>query len=195
MISCRVMKATGSTSCRHARGWSRRGVVSSLSCGGTGIRQTTHICAPVFFLLTGTSAYLTLGRMSKRQLSRFLLTRGLWLIFLEVVVMRFALQFNFERDVPVARPGPLSLQPAARMGIQPGRRVPALARRHRSHVPPLPLVRECEAQPNRLVAQLSLSPPSRLLLVTSSHRDALTPSSRATSACVREGDARRVAKT
>jgi hypothetical protein len=39
----------------------------------------------------------------------------------------------------------------------------------------LPLVRECEAQPNRLVAQLSLSPPSRLLLVTSSHRDAFNP--------------------
>jgi uncharacterized membrane protein len=62
-------------------------------------RWITNICAPVFFLLTGTSAYLTLGRMSKRQLSRFLLTRGLWLIFLEVVVMRFALQFNFDYHV------------------------------------------------------------------------------------------------
>jgi uncharacterized membrane protein len=59
-------------------------------------RWITNICAPVFCLLTGTSAYLTLQRMSKRQLSGFLLTRGLWLIFLEVVVMRFALQFNFD---------------------------------------------------------------------------------------------------
>jgi uncharacterized membrane protein len=64
-------------------------------------RWITNICAPVFFLLTGTSAYLTLGRMAKRQLSRFLLTRGLWLIFLEVVVMRFALQFNFDYHVTI----------------------------------------------------------------------------------------------
>ncbi|WP_426699838.1 DUF1624 domain-containing protein [Rhodanobacter sp. Col0626] len=59
-------------------------------------RWITHFCAPVFFLLTGTSACLTLQRMSKRELSRFLLTRGAWLIVLEVVVMRFALQFNVD---------------------------------------------------------------------------------------------------
>jgi len=51
-------------------------------------RWITHICAPVFFLLTGTGAYLSLRRKSKRELSRFLFTRGLWLIFLEVVVTR-----------------------------------------------------------------------------------------------------------
>lgn len=62
-------------------------------------RWITHFCAPVFFLLTGTSAYLTLQRMSKPELSRFLLTRGVWLIFLEVVVMRFALQFNIDYHV------------------------------------------------------------------------------------------------
>jgi uncharacterized membrane protein len=59
-------------------------------------RWITHFCAPVFFLLTGTGACLTLRRMSKGELSRFLFTRGLWLIVLEVVVMRFALQFNFD---------------------------------------------------------------------------------------------------
>lgn len=64
-------------------------------------RWVTHICAPVFFLLTGTGAYLTLARMSKPALSRFLLTRGLWLLFLELVVMRFALQFNFDYQVTV----------------------------------------------------------------------------------------------
>jgi uncharacterized membrane protein len=64
-------------------------------------RWITNICAPVFFLLTGTSAYLTLERMSKRQLARFLLTRGLWLIFLELVVMRFALQFNLDYHVTI----------------------------------------------------------------------------------------------
>ena len=64
-------------------------------------RWITHICAPVFFLLTGTGAYLTLARMSKSQLSRFLVTRGLWLLFLELVVMRFALQFNFDYHVTI----------------------------------------------------------------------------------------------
>jgi uncharacterized membrane protein len=37
----------------------------------------THFCAPVFFELTGTGAYLSLRRKSKRELSRFLFTRGL----------------------------------------------------------------------------------------------------------------------
>src|SRR5215470_12073192 len=60
-------------------------------------RWVTHLCAPVFFLLTGTGAYLALGRRTKSELSRFLWTRGLWLIFLEIVVLRcFAMQFNFD---------------------------------------------------------------------------------------------------
>jgi len=59
-------------------------------------RWITHFCAPVFFLLTGTGAYLSLKRKSKRELSRFLLTRGLWLIFLELTVVRcLGWQFNF----------------------------------------------------------------------------------------------------
>ncbi len=64
-------------------------------------RWITHFCAPVFFLLTGTGARLSLQRLSKNQLSRFLLTRGLWLLFLEVVVMRFALQFNLDYRVTI----------------------------------------------------------------------------------------------
>jgi uncharacterized membrane protein len=64
-------------------------------------RWITHICAPVFFLLTGTSAYLMLRRVSRRELSRFLLTRGAWLIFLELTVMRFALQFNIDYHVTI----------------------------------------------------------------------------------------------
>lgn len=60
-------------------------------------RWITHFCAPVFFLLTGTGAYLSLRRKSKRELSRFLFTRGLWLIFLDAVVLRcLAMQFNFD---------------------------------------------------------------------------------------------------
>src|SRR5580693_6263327 len=63
-------------------------------------RWITHFCAPVFFLLTGTGAFLSLRKKSKRELSRFLVTRGLWLIFLEVVLFRcFVLQFNFDYHI------------------------------------------------------------------------------------------------
>src|SRR5450432_223691 len=63
-------------------------------------RWVTNICAPVFFLLTGTGAYLSLRRKSPRELSQFLFTRGVWLIFLEIVVLRcFSYQFNFDYRV------------------------------------------------------------------------------------------------
>ena len=63
-------------------------------------RWITHFCAPVFFLLTGTGAYLSLRRKSPSELSRFLLTRGIWLIFLELVLLRcFSYQFNFDYRV------------------------------------------------------------------------------------------------
>lgn len=63
-------------------------------------RWVTHFCAPVFFLLTGTGAYLSLQRKSKRQLSRFLFTRGLWLIFLELTLFRcLGFQFNFDYHI------------------------------------------------------------------------------------------------
>jgi uncharacterized membrane protein len=60
-------------------------------------RWITNFCAPVFFLLTGTGAWLSLRKRSKSQLSRFLFTRGLWLIFLDLVLFRcLAVQFNFD---------------------------------------------------------------------------------------------------
>ena len=64
-------------------------------------RWITHICAPTFFLLTGTGAYLMRERVSKGELARFLVTRGIWLLFLELVVMRFALQFNVDYHVTI----------------------------------------------------------------------------------------------
>ena len=57
-------------------------------------RIITHYCAPVFVLLTGTSAYLYGAKKNKRDLSKFLFTRGIWLIFLEIVVNNFIWFFD-----------------------------------------------------------------------------------------------------
>ena len=52
-------------------------------------RIITHYCAPIFVLLTGTAAYIYGSKKSKLTLSKFLLTRGLWLIFLELILNNF----------------------------------------------------------------------------------------------------------
>ena len=63
-------------------------------------RWITHFCAPVFVFLAGTSAYLQWVRgKSKRELSTFLLTRGLWLILLEFTIVRFLLFFHLDYSI------------------------------------------------------------------------------------------------
>ena len=62
-------------------------------------RWITHFCAPIFVFLAGTGSYFQLMRgKSKRELSRFLVTRGVWLIFLELTAVRIASfwTFNFQ---------------------------------------------------------------------------------------------------
>jgi uncharacterized membrane protein len=58
-------------------------------------RWMTHFCAPVFVLLAGTGSYLATRRgMSRAAVSRFLMTRGLWLVFVEMTLVLFGGTFN-----------------------------------------------------------------------------------------------------
>ena len=60
-------------------------------------RWITHFCAPVFVFLAGTGAYLQFSRgKTKAELSRFLVTRGIWLIVLEVTIVRLGVTFSFD---------------------------------------------------------------------------------------------------
>src|SRR5215211_4645944 len=60
-------------------------------------RWITHFCAPTFVFLAGTGAYLQFARgKSKTELSRFLVTRGLWLIVLELTLVRLGISFSFD---------------------------------------------------------------------------------------------------
>jgi uncharacterized membrane protein len=77
-------------------------VYSGIPAGGPtfGIfftRWITNFVAPAFVFLAGTSAYLY-GRKcpSRSALSRFLLVRGAWLIFLELTIIRVCWTFNFD---------------------------------------------------------------------------------------------------
>jgi uncharacterized membrane protein len=61
-------------------------------------RWVTHLCAPVFVFLAGTGAWLSRARgKSRTALAHFLLTRGFWLIVLELTVVKLGWEsYNYD---------------------------------------------------------------------------------------------------
>ena len=58
-------------------------------------RWITHYCAPIFVFLAGCSVFLSIRKgKTKNEAARFLLTRGLWLIIVELVIVNFAFSFD-----------------------------------------------------------------------------------------------------
>lgn len=54
-------------------------------------RWVTHFCAPLFVFLSGVSVWLQRRRKTKKELTMFLITRGLWLILVDLFIMSLAL--------------------------------------------------------------------------------------------------------
>ena len=59
-------------------------------------RWITHFCAPGFVFLSGVSVYLAGQRRTKRELSIFLLKRGLWLILSDILIISLLFTFDLQ---------------------------------------------------------------------------------------------------
>jgi uncharacterized membrane protein len=66
----------------------------NIAAGLFATRWITHFCAPVFVLLAGAGAGLMAARKSRNDLTRFLFTRGVWLIFVEILIIATCWTFS-----------------------------------------------------------------------------------------------------
>ena len=57
-------------------------------------RWITHFCAPVFVFLAGVSAYLYGVKKTRREVSQYLFSRGIWLVFVELFIIGLGQTFN-----------------------------------------------------------------------------------------------------
>lgn len=65
-------------------------------------RWITHFCAPVFVFLAGTSAFLYgVRQKTTKALAWFLLTRGLWLIFMELTIINLGISFDINFSIQI----------------------------------------------------------------------------------------------
>jgi uncharacterized membrane protein len=95
----------------HVRDFFHRGAMSGASATDLATttpvlfmtRWVTHLCAPVFMLTAGVGAYLywQRGNRTKGQLSWFLVSRGCWLILLELTLMQLAYNFDVSASYPI----------------------------------------------------------------------------------------------
>jgi uncharacterized membrane protein len=68
--------------------------ISQTSVGLFVTRWITHLCAPTFIFLAGVSTYLVAQKKTRGDTSFFLLTRGIWLVLLQLTIIRFGWNFD-----------------------------------------------------------------------------------------------------
>ncbi len=84
----------------HARDYLGEGIIAQnpTSDEASGLvyltRLITHLCAPIFVFLAGTSAGLMTARRSPKALAKFLVGRGIWLILIELLIVSQLWSFN-----------------------------------------------------------------------------------------------------
>ena len=64
-------------------------------------RWITHLCAPIFVFLAGTSIFLQHRHKTTGQLIRLLLTRGLWLSIADLTLVHLVFAFHWQWNIQI----------------------------------------------------------------------------------------------